>query len=89
MLGERVDDRGVRIRDQEHVRLLDLLEPADRRPVETETLLEDVGRQLVRRDREVLHEARQVAEPDVDDLDARVGNQLEDVVRAALLHAPI
>ena len=86
MLGERVDDRGVRVGDQEHVGLLDLLEPADRRPVEAETVLEDVGGQLVRGDGEVLHEPGKVAESHVDDVDTCVLDQLENVARVALLH---
>ena len=72
VLRERVDHRGVGIGDQEHVRLLDLLEAADRRAVEAEAVLEDVLGQLVGRDREVLHEPGQVAEADVDDVDALV-----------------
>ena len=72
VLRERVDHRGVGIGDQEHVRLLDLLEPADRRAVEAQAVLEDVLGELVRRDREVLHEPRQVAEADVDDVDLLV-----------------
>ena len=35
-LEERVDERAARVRHQEHVGLLDLLEPADRRAVEAE-----------------------------------------------------
>ena len=79
MLRERVDHRGVGVRDQEHVRLLDLLEPADRRAVEAETVLEDVLGELVRGDREVLHQPGQVAEADVDDVDLLVGEHLQDV----------
>ena len=77
--------RGVRDPDQQHVGFLDLLEPADRRAVEAEAVLEDVLAQLVRGNREVLHEAGKVAEPDVDDLDAFVREQLEDVARSCHL----
>ena len=40
VLRERVEERGVGVGDQEHVGLLDLLEPADRRAVEAEPVLE-------------------------------------------------
>ena len=52
-------------------------EPSKPRPV-----LEHVLGELVRRDREVLHQAGQVAEADVDDLDVLVLQQLQDVVRS-------
>ncbi len=79
VLAERIDHRRVGIGDQEHVGLLDLLEPTDRRTVEPVALLEVVLGQLVGRDREVLHQARQVAEAKVDELDAVVLRQLEDL----------
>ena len=66
VLTERVLHRGGGIRHQDHVGFLDLLEPADRRAVEPEPLLEHVGRELGGRYREVLHQAGQIAEPDVD-----------------------
>ena len=83
---EGVDERGVGVGDQDHVRLLDLLEAADRRPVEADALVEQLGRELAGRHREVLHQARQVAEADVDDLDALVGDQAEHLVGCALVH---
>ena len=86
VLAERIEHRGVRIGDQEHVRLLDLLEAADRRAVEAEAVLEHVLGELVRRHREVLHQTRKVAEPHVDDLDVAVLDELQDVARGALLH---
>src|SRR5262249_2353356 len=79
VLRERVDDGGVGVGDQEHVRLLDLLEAADRRAVEAEAVLEHVLAQLVRGDREVLHQPREVAEADVDDVDLLVGEPLQHV----------
>jgi hypothetical protein len=48
--------------------LLDLLEPSDGRAVEAEPLLEDLLAQLVKGDREVLHEAGKVAESDIEEL---------------------
>ena len=84
-LRERVDHRGVGIRHEEHVGFLDLLEAADRRAVEAEPFLEDVLGELVRGNREVLHEAGKVAEAHVDDLDALVLELLDDVTRSCHL----
>ena len=83
---EGVDERGVGVGDQDHVRLLDLLEPADRRAVEAHALVEQLGRELAGRHREVLHQARQIAEADVDDLDVLVGDEAEHLVGCALVH---
>ena len=63
VLTERIDHRGVRIRNEQHVGLVDGLKPADRRAVEAEALVEHVLGELVGRDREMLHEPGQVAEP--------------------------
>ena len=67
---ERIDHGRVRVGHEDHVRLLDLLEPADRRAVEAVPLLEGARRELVGGDGEVLHETGEVAEAEVDDLDA-------------------
>ncbi len=85
MLRERVDDRGVRVRLEEHVGFLDLLEATDRRAVEAQALVEDVFRELVGGDREVLHETGEVAETHVDDLDALVLQHPDDVTRSSHL----
>ena len=84
VLAERVDHGGVRVRHQEHVGLLDLLEAPDRRAVEPGALLEAVQRQLVRRHRVVLHQAGQVGEAEIDDLDALGLDQAQDLFRRAL-----
>jgi hypothetical protein len=76
---ERVEDRRARVGDQDHVRLLDLLEPADRGTVEAVALLEPLLGQLVGRDREVLHQPGQVGEAEVHDLDLGVPDQVENV----------
>src|SRR5207253_576513 len=81
------DHAGVRVRDQEHVGLLDLLEAADRGPVEAVAVLEPLFGEFVSRCREVLHEPGEVAETEVDNLDALLLNQPNDVARSALLHA--
>ena len=86
MLAERVDDDGVRIRHQEHVGLLDLLEAPDRGTVEPESVDETRLGQLVRRHREVLHEAGKIAETKVDDLDPFVSHEPDDLGSSAVLH---
>ena len=44
---------------------------------------------LMRGDREVLHETREVAEADIDHLDARVLDQLQNIASGALLHPAV
>ena len=83
---ERVDLRGVRVGQQHHVGLVNGLEPTDRRTVERDTVVEV---RLVERRRwngEVLDDAGQIAEPDVDVLDLLVGNQFDDVVGGCFGH---
>ncbi len=65
---ERVDHGGGRVGQQQHVRFVDLLEAADRGAVEHQSVAEDLRVKGLRRDREMLHRPRQVAEPDVDEL---------------------
>jgi hypothetical protein len=79
VLAEDVLDRGGGVRDQEHVRLLDALEPAHRRAVEVQPVAEGRFGDLVRRHGEVLHEPREVDEPQVDELVALVFDEGEDV----------
>ena len=96
LVGERVEDREVqrerlrraervdvcrrRVGDQLHVRLVDRLEAADRRAVEHQAVDEEVLVEGARRHVEVLHDARQVAEPDVDELDVLVLDVAQDLV---------
>ncbi len=75
MLAERVDHGGVGVRYEQHVRLLDLLEAPDRRAIEAQPVLERSFGQLVHRDGEMLHEAGEVTEPEVDDLDLLAGGE--------------
>jgi hypothetical protein len=69
---ERVDVRGRRVRDQLHVRLVNGGEPADRAAVEHEAFLEGVRIEPRGGHVEVLLLAREVREPDVDELDTLV-----------------
>ncbi len=79
VLAEGVHYRGVRVRNEDHVGFLDLLEAADRGPIEAVTLLERLLRELLEGHREVLHEARQVREPDVYELSALLLAELQRI----------
>ena len=83
---ERIEVRGVRIRDEHHVALLDLLEAAHRRAVERVAVLELPLVEHVGRDRHVLHHAGQVAEAQVDELHLLGAHQLQDLVRRSVFH---
>ena len=83
VVDEEVDAKGLRnaervqvgrrgVWKQGHVRLVDLLEAADRRTVEVDSILEVLGAERAHRDGEVLHDAGQVAEANVDELDALI-----------------
>jgi len=86
VLTEGVDIGHVGVREQEHVGLLDLLESAYRRSVETEALGELVLGQFVGRDGEVLSHAGQIGEPNIDDLDTLVLDQLHNLRWGPLDH---
>ena len=60
--------------------------PRDRRAVEGEPVLEDALVERRSRDREVLNDTGQIAEPDVDVLDLLVLDQLDDVVGRLFCH---
>ena len=80
---ERVDVRGRHVRDELHVGLVDRLEPADRRAVEHLAVGEEVRVEGLGRHVEVLHDARQVAETDVDELDVLVPDEGQDFLGVA------
>ena len=83
---ERVDACGLGVRQQHHVGLVDGLEPANRRAVERQAVLEDAVVERRRRDGEVLDHTGQVAEPNVDVFDLLVLDQLDDVVGCLICH---
>ena len=70
--GERVLERRCRVRHQQHVALVDVLEAANARPVEPDAFAEGVRAEFPGRDREVLPEAGEVHEFQVNDLDPLV-----------------
>ena len=75
----RVDERGRRIRHEQHVALMDVLEAADARPIEADAVDEQVLAQLLDRDREVLGLAGQVDEAEVDHEDAALSGERHHV----------
>ncbi len=83
VLTERVQHGGRRVGQQQHVRLVDGLEPADRRSVEHETVSEDAGAKVFHGEGEVVRRAGQVGKPDVDELHPFVPYELQDVVGGA------
>ena len=76
----------VGIGQQHHVGLVDGLEAAHRRAVECQAVLEHALVERRGRDREVLDDAGQIAEPDVDVLDVLVLDLLDDVVGRLFCH---
>ncbi len=66
-LHRRVDDRRGRIGEEDHVRFLDVLEGADARPVETQSLLKHVLGEIFGGHREVVPAAHEISELDVHD----------------------
>ena len=83
VLAERVEHGGGRVRYQQHVGLVDRLEAADRRSVEHPALGEHVRVERLHRNGEVLHGARQVTEPDVNELHVFLSDEPEDFFSTA------
>ena len=75
----RVDEGRRRVRHEQHVGLMDVLEAADARSVEADAVDEQVLAQLLDRDREVLGLAGQVDEAEVDHEDAALAGERHDV----------
>ena len=71
--------------EEEHVALVDVLEPPDARPVEAEPVLERAHVELLVGQREVLERAQQVGELDVDDPNALGLDEVEDFLPAGEL----
>ena len=86
---ERVKVPGRRVRQQLHIRLVDLLEPPDRRPVEHQAVSEDPRPERRRRHREMLHRPRQVTKPDVDELHVLLRDETEDLLGTAKHQCPL
>ena len=86
VLHERIHVHGVRIGDEHHVRFLDLLETTNRGAIETVAFGEMVFTQHVSRDGDVLHDAGQVGEAEIDEFTAFVLHQLQYFFGSAFLH---
>ena len=82
IVGERIDERRLGLRHDEHVALVDRLPAADAGAVEAEAVLEHVLVELVDGDREVLPEAGKVHEPQVDRLDVPLATHRQDRLRS-------
>src|SRR5207245_8799368 len=80
-LRERVQLRRGGVGEEQHVRLVDGLEPADGGTVEADAVREEVLGQLIDGDREVLPQTREVHEPEVHDLGALLLCEMNDVPR--------
>ncbi len=76
---ERVDEGGVRVRDQQHVRCFDALPAGNRRTVKRMAAFELVFIECRHRHRNVLLFAARVGETEVDKLDVFVFDELNDV----------
>jgi hypothetical protein len=84
---ERVDDRRLRVGNDQHVACVNRLPAPDTRAVEPEPLLEGFLGELVHRERDMLPLARPVDELAVDQLDALAGRKLQDLFcRSPLVH---
>ena len=81
-LGERIDERRVGLRQEEHVALVDRLPAADAGAVEAEAFFEDFFFELLDGDREVLPDAGEVHEPHVDGLDVALATHRQDCLRS-------
>ena len=77
--GERVEEGGLLVRQEQHVGGLDLLEAADRGAVEAQALVDRIGLEGGGREGGVLPDPGQVGEAQVDDLDAVVPDRLHDL----------
>ena len=70
------------VRQEQHVRLVDLLEPTDRGTVvEHQPVGENLRVERFDRHGEVLHSPRQVTEPDVDELHLVIADEIDHVVQ--------
>ena len=80
MRAERIEERGLLVRHQQHVGGVDLLEAADRGAVEAEALVDRVDVDRPGGERGVLPHPGQVGEAQVDHFDAVVLDRLDHVV---------
>src|SRR4029453_8708463 len=74
-----VDVGGGRIGHEQHVRLVDVLEATDARAIEADAVDEQVFAQVLDRDAEVLRLPREGDEAQVDDQDAGLPGQRQDL----------
>ena len=87
--GERIDERGVGLRQEEHVALVDRLPAADAGAVEAEAVFEHFFIELRDGDGEVLPDAGEVHEAHVDRLDVALATHRQDRLRGHCCHDPM
>ena len=78
MRGEGIEKGGLGLGHDEHVALVDRLPAADARAVEAQAVFEHVLVQLADRNGEVLPQAGEIHEPQVDRLDFLFATQGQD-----------
>ena len=86
--GERVDERRIGLRQEEHVALVDRLPAADAGAVEAEALFEDFFVELRNGNREVLPDAGEIHEAHVDGFDIAFAAHRQDRLRGQSSHDP-
>src|SRR5207247_3676627 len=79
-----VDEHALEAQHKEQVALVYVLEAEDQRAVEADAIGEEGLRELFDRNRKVLPGARQIDEAKVDDLDALIFREPENVLRPGL-----
>ena len=79
---ERIDQRGRRIGNQQHVAFVDRRPAADRRAVDAEAGFEGILGQLADRVRHVLLQAGEIGEAQVELLNLMLARILEDFFRS-------
>src|SRR5467141_113128 len=77
--GERIDERRIRIGEQQHVAFVNPLEAPDARAVESDTRREGTFVEFIPGNREMLPLTQHVAEAQVDDVDIMRCDCLEDI----------
>ena len=78
---ERVDQGGLGLGDHEQIGFIDGPPADDARPVEADAFLEGLLGQGIGGDREVLPDAREIHEPEVDRRDLALANLRQDLFR--------
>ena len=87
--GERVDERGVGLRQEQHVAFVDRLPAADARAVEAEAFFEDFLFELADGNREVLPKSGEIHKPQIDGLNVPLATHRQDGLWSQISHVRI